>query len=129
MEKNNNNKIFACAKLNMIRPKEVKAIIDQDGVQGYFSFAQRHWLDPTIVTIKLSNLQKRGKYYSINELPLKPLVSKNQKVCEGLGEIYNPLKIRTTKPAAQQGGTNDGTLIKSIHQILNFIFFFLNFLN
>lgn len=34
MEKNNNNKIFACAKLNMIRSKEVKAIIDQDGVQG-----------------------------------------------------------------------------------------------
>ena len=34
MEKNNNNKIHACAKLNMIKSKEVKAIIDQDGVQG-----------------------------------------------------------------------------------------------
>lgn len=104
MEKNNNNKILACAKVNMIRSKEVKAIIDQDGVQGYFQFAQRHWLDPTIVTVKLSNLQKRGKYYSINELPLKPLVAKNQAICEGLGDVFNPFKVRT---GTQREGTND----------------------
>lgn len=107
MEKNNNNKILACAKVNMIRSKEVKAIIDQDGVQGYFQLAQRHWLDPTIVTVKLSNLQKRGKYYSINELPLRPVLAKNQAVCEGLGEIFNPFKVRTSTQAGQRDGTND----------------------
>ena len=46
MDRNNNNKIFACAKLNMIRSKEVKAIIDQDGVQG---------LEFTFITINSIN--------------------------------------------------------------------------
>ena len=55
----------------------------------------------------MTNLQKRGKYYSINELPLKPIVAKNQLICDGLAEIYNPTKIKAAKQATQLGGTND----------------------
>ena len=62
--------VVSCAQITSIPEREVKAEVAMDGVKGFFRFSQRYILDPTVVTISLTNLMGRGKWYHIHEFPV-----------------------------------------------------------
>lgn len=52
------NQVLGCAKIELIAKREVKALIDMDGLKGHIGFSQSFHTDPTIVTINLQNNRK-----------------------------------------------------------------------
>lgn len=64
-DKNNPNKVLACAKMYLVKGREVKAPFNMDSVKGSILFSQRFRTDPTVVTVNLSNLRGRGRWYQM----------------------------------------------------------------
>lgn len=107
IEEKNTNKALACAPIELLRPKEVKANFNMNGVKGYFNFKQNYRTDPTIVTVKLDNLRGEGKYYHVHEFPFAQKQSKADSLCsaDSVGGHHNPFGVESKlEPAA---GTND----------------------
>lgn len=99
--------VLSCAQLTSIAEREVKAEVAMDGVKGFFRFSQRYILDPTVVTISLTNLMGRGKWYHIHEFPVIPKLSSSDQQCSdfNVGQRFNPLGVTTSQPPGK--GTND----------------------
>lgn len=108
-DKNSAKRVIACAKIEQIKPKEVKAIFSMDGVKGSILFSQSYRTDPTVVTVNLENLRGRGKWYHVHEYPIAPRMTKNDELCsaQSVGGHHNPFGIdaKTGPPAGV--GTND----------------------
>ncbi|CAG2170627.1 unnamed protein product [Oppiella nova] len=108
-DKSSAKRVIGCAKLEPIEPREVKAIFSMDGVKGSIHFSQSYRTDPTVVTIKLSNLRGRGKWYHIHELPLPIHQTNEDQLCsaQSVGGHHNPFGIDSKSGPATGVGTSD----------------------
>ncbi|CAH0720985.1 unnamed protein product, partial [Brenthis ino] len=109
---------LACAKLRPLQTKNMKAIINMDGIKGTVEFTQTTPFDPTWANFQLgasnqdyeSNLRFVGSMlqYSIRELPPKLLdPSLYKSICNTTGHLYNPSEVdlKNLPPAGM--GTQD----------------------
>ncbi|UYV71581.1 hypothetical protein LAZ67_8003737 [Cordylochernes scorpioides] len=108
-EKDNPLRIMACAKMFSVKPKEVKAIFNEEGVKGHILFSQRYRMDPTVVTVNIKNLRGRGSEYYVHDFPVPLRYSKDDQLCsiDSIGNIYNPYGVDTSKTSSLEKGTND----------------------
>ncbi|XP_035210328.1 uncharacterized protein LOC118184725 [Stegodyphus dumicola] len=82
---------LACGRLTAVEPRQAMAKFDSE-VAGEISFRQESAFDPTLVTINLSDLNRKAYSYGIDELPLIFRGDKTE-VCPNVKTtIYNPLK-------------------------------------
>ncbi|XP_074600091.1 superoxide dismutase family protein Rsod [Brevipalpus obovatus] len=106
-KKEGKNQVLGCAKIDLITPKEVKALVDMDGVKGYIGFSQSFPTDPTIVTIKLENNRHRGYFLHVHQFPVPPRMTADDDLCSinAIGPVYNPTKVNTqgSRPLNGQG--------------------------
>lgn len=108
-DKNNPNKILACAKLYTLRAREVRSYLDMDGVKGQLRFSQRHPFDPTLVTIKMDNLAGRGKFFHVHQYPFRPPIDRSDQPCSAMsaGFHFNPFKVDFSRSPPAGQGTGD----------------------
>ncbi|XP_015786399.1 uncharacterized protein LOC107363652 [Tetranychus urticae] len=109
-EKNNPSRPISCGLITPVKKKEVKAMIDMDGVKGYIGFSQAFHTDPTIVTVKLDNLRGRGLFYKIYSFPISPVLSKEKSsACSNFvtGDSYNPFRVNSNSSPKPGKGTQD----------------------
>ncbi|GBP28787.1 hypothetical protein EVAR_19831_1 [Eumeta japonica] len=109
---------LACARLRMLPPKVVKALINMGGVKGEVEFTQRSPFEPTWSDFHLgasdNNYASNVIFvdsvlaYSIKELPPRLLdESQVNSYCNTTGNIYNPthIDLKNVPPAGM--GTQD----------------------
>ncbi|XP_023224241.1 uncharacterized protein LOC111625338 [Centruroides sculpturatus] len=106
-EKDNSYRIKACAIMVTIKPKEVKAYFNHDGVKGYIRFSQSYRMDPTVVTIDLKNLRGRGSGFHVHMFPVPYHINQNDNLCGATGGHYNPFQIDPSTSPKPGLGTND----------------------
>ncbi|XP_013776784.1 uncharacterized protein LOC106461508 [Limulus polyphemus] len=108
-EEKNAFRIVACAQIIEVKPREVKAVFNNDGVTGFIRFSQRYKMDPTIVTVSLKNLRGRGSGYHVHEFPVPPRIFKDDDICssQSVGGHFNPFQVNRTLSPAPGTGTND----------------------
>lgn len=101
------NQVFGCAKMELIAKREVKTLIDMDGLKGHIRFSQSFHTDPTIVTINLENNRHRGHTFSIHQFPVQPRMRSADQLCSinSIGSVYNPSRVSSSKTINQ--GTVD----------------------
>lgn len=106
-EKDNSYRIKACAMIVTIKPKEVKAHFNHDGVKGYIRFSQSYRMDPTVVTVELKNLRRRGSGFHVHMFPVPYRVHENDNLCQATGGHYNPFQVDPSTSPKPGQGTND----------------------
>lgn len=109
-KKEGKNQVLGCAKIETITGKQVKALIDMDGMKGYIGFSQSYSTDPTIVTVNLENNRHRGYTFKVHEFPVQPRMNADDSLCSDLsiGQIYDPTQMSTNRSPPPEGkGTVD----------------------
>ena len=110
----------ACTKIVTLNPKTVKASFSADeneGVSGYFKFAQASPFDPTKTDINLSGLNNKAEGYHVHAYPSPEYKHLSGSAsCEGIiaGDHWNPFNINIkTSPPAGNGMVCSGLFIYS----------------
>lgn len=108
-EKGNPFRIMACAKLNSVKPKEVRAYFNSDDLKGHILLSQSYKTQPTVVTVQIKNLRGRGTTFHIHEFPVPEHVSAQDRLCsiDTVGELYNPFELKPDSSPPPGKGTGD----------------------
>lgn len=101
------NTIFSCAKIGEVLSKESQVRFLSGGVRGYVSFRQQSPLDPTHVTVNLTNLNDTAVFYHIHLFPVPPKLKPDDDVCSTVSDHYNPLNVDLQLSPAPGNGTFD----------------------
>ena len=91
---------ISCANIELFRPLEAVAYINEDGVTGSIRFVQNSPFDETMVTVSLAGLGERAVGYHVHEYPVGPGDSGSDRCAsEFTGGHWNPFGIGNN-PAA-----------------------------
>ncbi|GAB6022615.1 hypothetical protein CHUAL_006711 [Chamberlinius hualienensis] len=101
------NQVLSCAKITPILPKETRTQFGTEGVKGYIGFKQQSPLDPTQVTVNLTNLQNTGIFYHVHLYPIQPRRSADDKICSSADDHFNPFGISKANSPSAANGTYD----------------------
>lgn len=86
--------ILSCSLIRSNNARKVEAIFNMDGVRGSIKMFQRHSTEPTVISYDLFGLEGNIKHLTVRQLPLgSRMSSDNSKLCNSLGDVYNPFGI------------------------------------
>ncbi|XP_050697419.1 uncharacterized protein LOC126985909 [Eriocheir sinensis] len=96
--------LWACAKLRPVRPREVRAVFNAQGVTGHVGLHQESVFTPTDVTLALSGLRGLAGGFHVHELPAPPPRHPGENHCARTKGHYNPYSVDPeTSPEAGLG--------------------------
>lgn len=102
---------FSCAQIYNVPEKQVGAVVNMNGINGYFSFRQASPFDVTEVRVNLSNLQSRVGPYHVHNFPVPSVRLPLSSLCsnDNVGGHWNPFGIDTKNPSYPKvpGSTHD----------------------
>ncbi|XP_061625414.1 uncharacterized protein cusr [Phyllopteryx taeniolatus] len=96
---------FVCAKIYNVPEKQVSALFDMKGINGYISFRQASPFDRTELKLNLSNLQSRVGPFHVHNFPVPSGRSSSSNLCsnDNVGGHWNPFGINTSAPTYPTG--------------------------
>ncbi|XP_043079468.1 uncharacterized protein cusr [Puntigrus tetrazona] len=107
----NLNSSYICSEIRSITFKVVSAVVNMQGIKGYFTFFQPSPFDLTTIIVNLTNLDKRVGPYHIHQFPLPQMRSPSDISCSNnnLGAHWNPFNVNIQAPAypPPRGSTHD----------------------
>ncbi|XP_070540963.1 LOW QUALITY PROTEIN: uncharacterized protein [Ptychodera flava] len=100
---------LACGYITELESRTVEAVFSSENVNGSISFTQASPLDPTTVSVSLSNLQDTGKFYHVHNFPLPPRTTESDDLCSGFSVSghWNPYGIDQDSSPTPGTGTMD----------------------
>ncbi|XP_001343650.6 uncharacterized protein cusr [Danio rerio] len=102
---------YICAEIRSISEKTVNAVLNMQGIKGYFSFQQKSPFDLTTITVNLTNLNRRVGPYHVHQFPLPQMRSPSDSSCSNnnAGGHWNPFNVNVQAPAypPPKGSTHD----------------------
>ncbi|KAF7223773.1 putative LOC107390678-like protein [Nothobranchius furzeri] len=93
---------YKCAQLYDVPAKEVRAVMNMQGVKGSFIFRQASPFDLTQINVNLTNLQGQVGPYHVHLFPV-PSVRSDLCSNDNVGGHWNPFAINTTSPLYPNG--------------------------
>ncbi|XP_061686732.1 uncharacterized protein cusr [Syngnathoides biaculeatus] len=96
---------FICAQIYNVPEKQVSALFDMRGINGYISFRQASPFDRTELKLNLSNLQSRVATFHVHNFPVPTGRSSIANLCsnDNLGGHWNPFGVDTSAPTYPSG--------------------------
>ncbi|XP_056125745.1 uncharacterized protein cusr [Rhinichthys klamathensis goyatoka] len=102
---------YACAEIRKVELKVVSAVLNMQGIKGYFTFHQPSPFDLTTITVNLTNLDRRVGPYHVHQFPLPQMRSPSDSSCSNnnVGGHWNPFNVNVQAPAypPPRGSTHD----------------------
>lgn len=102
---------YTCAQIYLLPGKQGSAVVNMNGIKGYFSFRQASPFDVTEMRVNLTNLQSRVGPYHVHNFPLPSVRSPSSSRCsnDNVGGHLNPFGVDTSSPMYPKmpGSTHD----------------------
>ncbi|XP_072318477.1 uncharacterized protein cusr [Eucyclogobius newberryi] len=96
---------FHCAEIYDLPEKRVNAMINMNGIKGYFDFRQASPFSVTELIVNLTNLDSKVGPYHVHQFPVPSVRNPLSSVCsnDNVGGHWNPFEVDAKQPAYPKG--------------------------